>query len=431
MRIASHELVKGSAIISIGTVLGGALSYLFSILMGRMLGPGSFGDLGAITSFLMLFASFGSGVLTVSMFYTSSAESQGNERIITKIHSRFSKYLLITGGALATIGVIFREQIAETLSISDPNALGMSMFYLLFSLLIVVNRGILQGKKRFYTLTLSTIAELAIKLIIAYCLVLLGWGLFGAIVALVFSIIISYIYTWWLIRDVLASNDSKQQAETNQTLKKDIIRYASPAFFGSLFTLLIMNIDIIIVKYYFEPVLAGKYIAISIIAKIIYYITSPISTVMFPLITEQVSKGSKHYKTLFQATLLTLMFSLLFFLVFYLFQNNIITFFYGNGFAGLEFLLPKVSILVICLSLINLMSAYFMSIKQFTFLYMYSITLVFQVVYIRNNNDSIMEVLNGLQIGSALLLFSMLSYYVYSKRRQLATKVISLHGQYR
>jgi O-antigen/teichoic acid export membrane protein len=417
-----RNLLQGSFVVTVGTIIGGVISYIFSALMGRLLGPSLFGDLGAITSFLLILTAVGGAILTVTMHYSGRYYAVRNFQALKRLHGRFSKTLLITALAVIVVCVLFSPVISRFFGISDQLALVIGLVSLLFSTLIVVNRGILQGTQRFSALSFNNVGELIIKLITAVLLIKLGWALLGATTAIVVSIGIAYIISYLMIRDLLAQGEeATNQTYSEEIDRKDIVNYAWPTLLSTFFLLVVMNLDIILVKKFFEPVIAGQYVAVSTIAKIIFYVTGPISSVMFPLITEQQMKGEKHYQTLFLALVLTLITAGALLGLYYLFEQTIIVALYGDSYRSLGYLLPQSAWLVTFLALVNLMTNYFLSIRKFFFIVFYPIVIGGVLWYIITTHPTVGSVVVALQVGTSLLFSLMLVYYLVMKRRQISS----------
>lgn len=415
----SASLLKGSFIVSVGTVAGGILSYLFSVSMGRMLGPAQFGDLGAISSLLAIFTSVSASILTVVMHYSAVLRAQGGVDQIRSLQKKVTRTLIAYSLVLAVVLAIFVPLSSRIFSISDTRAVYISLIAIVFGFVAVVNRGILQGCQQFLGVAVSTVLELLSKVLIAVVLVGAGWSLFGAAIAMVFSGLVASLSSHYLVKKVLDSSEGVgEKAET--VSRGEVLSYLWPTVIATFLLLGIMNLDVILIKRYFEPDVAGQYVAISTIAKIIFYITGPISLVMFPIIAEHRSKGEKHYQVLVLSLIITALVSAVLYILYAVFQEKIVVALYGGKYGDLAHLLPAASWLVIFLSMVNLMVQYFMSIKQFSFIYFFIPVLFGSLWQIRNHHQSISGVLHNLQQATALLFLMLLVYYLITKRSQLA-----------
>ncbi len=421
-----RNLIHGSFAISFGTFVGGAISYVFSVVMGRLLGPAHFGDLGAIASFIVLITAVSGAIFTVVMHYAGQLYVKKSFTELKKLHRKISMSVLVVATALLIISFALVPWVVKIFSISDSQALYIALVAIVFSFLIVINKGVLQGTQQFWAITVVGILELAIKLAVAVVLVRAGLGLKGATTAMVVSIGSAYLVTLYMTQRLLnkpsnlAAQLPNHKSAEDVLERSDIMRYLVPTVFATLFLLVVMNLDVILVKHFFSPVDAGQYVAVSTIAKIIFYVTGPISLVMFPLITEQRTKGEKHYQTLLFSLILTIVASAILMTIYIIFQHKIIVALYGTQYGQLGYLLPQASWLVIALSLVNLMTQYFLSIRQFTFIYAYLPVIAGLMYFIFRQHDTIGHVIRLLEIGTALLFVLMLFNYLLTKRSQFS-----------
>lgn len=406
---------------SFGTIVGGVISYFFSVVMGRMLGPAKFGDLGAISSLVVLLTAVSGAVFTVVMHYSGSLYARGNIREIQKLQRKASSLLLGVSIAILAASYVFVPQVVSAFNVSDSLPVYVALASIVFSFMIVVNKGILQGTQKFWQITLAGIAELGVKLGTAVLLVGIGLGLLGATVSMVVSVVGAYLVSFLMVKKLLKDRERLKPSTQDQTklVRSDVFRYLWPTVLATIGLLIVMNLDIIFVKRFFSPDEAGQYIAVSTIAKIIFYVTGPISLVMFPLVTEQRARGEKHYQTLLLSLFLTTLISALLLVFYMLLSDKIVIALYGQDYGSLGYLLPQASWLVVALSLVNLMVQYFTSIRQFTFIYFFPPIILAVIYLVMRNHQTISEVLRYLQIGSALLFLLMLINYLLSKRLQL------------
>ncbi len=413
-----HNLVRGSVVVTLGTVLSGALAYIYSSMVGRMLGPVKFGDLGVIISLLTILTSVGTAILTVTMRYTSEFYTKNDLVGVARIHKRLARLTLYLSLILTVVCLLLSPFFGSLLAIHDRAALFIAVFTIVLSLMVIVNRGALQGIQRFPAMSFSLIGELILKLLLTYAVLRAGYGLVGVAASMLVTGMFSYWLTGYFLRDLLKAEENVTASSEGVT-RKQLWQYAWPTVITTFLLLLAMSIDVMAVKKFFSPETAGQYIAVSTIAKIIFYVTGSISTVMFPLITEQQTRGEKHYGTLIFSVLFTLLGSLILLGTYYIFQEKIVTALYGEEYRALGHLLPEVGWLVVWLALVNLLVNYFMSIKTFKFTIYFALITVAEVIALYLHHDSIEEVVRVLQIGTGLLFALMLVNYLLMKRSQI------------
>src|SRR3989344_2713208 len=76
LNIITNPLFSGSAIMIIGSNLINVLTYLYHLMMGRILGPSFYGELSALISFIGLLAIVPISLSLVIVKYVSSAKSK-------------------------------------------------------------------------------------------------------------------------------------------------------------------------------------------------------------------------------------------------------------------------------------------------------------------------------------------------------------------
>ena len=70
-------------------------------------------------------------------------------------------------------------------------------------MLLPINRGTLQGLQRFKGLSLNLVIEGTVKLFGGIILVLLGFGVYGAIISIVLAYVIPYFAGFYPLKDIL------------------------------------------------------------------------------------------------------------------------------------------------------------------------------------------------------------------------------------
>lgn len=65
-----------------------------------------------------------------------------------------------------------------------------------------------------------------------------------------------------------------------------------PASLSTVFTILWMNIDFIVARNRFDPIMAGQYAAIAVLCKAVFWFANPIATVYLPRFVKALAQGS-------------------------------------------------------------------------------------------------------------------------------------------
>ena len=412
----AKKLISMSSIVFIGTIIASVFSYLFNMMMGRLLGPVQYGEMATIMSLLTIISVAGGAVLTIAMRYSGELYNANYFDALKKLFKFLTKYLAFVGLGIFLIGLSLLKPIAHFFAIPELIPIAIAFVGTIFSLLTAVNKGYLQGLQRFLSLSAIGILETTLRLGIGLVLVLAGFGLNGAIGAIILATAIAYFVSFVPILKIFRSLKTHDGHDFKFD-KKEIIAYSWPTLVASLLLAASLNMDVIIIKHYFDPTNAGLYAAISTIAKIILYITAPIASVMFPMISERKVKGDKHYQIFLFSLVITLVAAFAILATYMIMPGRVISILYGAKYVSAFALLPEVGLFVLFYAMINLMANYYMVIKNFFFLILYVIALLAQLLVIYFWHPSILAVIRTFILFNGILFALMIGYYVYTKRQ--------------
>jgi len=285
-KIFSSELGRGAIILLVLVSFGNVLSYLFQFSMAWMLGPADYSILATITSIIAIF-----GIPTLSL-QTIIAKHTTELKVSEKIGSikgmfknltmKVSIFSFITFTLFLLISYFW---LVKYLKISFP-LLVLTGVFIFGAFLYPIAAGILQGTKRFKQLGFSFIVNGLLKLSVGVFLVLIGWKVYGAVFGFIAGILFSFFIILILIKDILKVKESQEKFSlfSNKNLF---------SFLAIMIFVLIFNIDVIFAKAFFSAEIAGKYAVISLLGKIILFVTMSVGNVMFPINSERFLKGGK------------------------------------------------------------------------------------------------------------------------------------------
>src|SRR3989344_5509030 len=161
------KLVKDNLILFIGNSLGAFFTFLFHFYMGRKLGPSEYGALGAILALIYLFTIPLNTIQTSIAKFTSEFKSKNKDKEINYLLRRSLKKLSLYG-IIGVIGfALLTPLISSYLHISIISLLILSLF-ILFALLLAINRGVLQGLQNFKGFSINLTFEGLIKLFLSF-----------------------------------------------------------------------------------------------------------------------------------------------------------------------------------------------------------------------------------------------------------------------
>lgn len=409
----SQRLVKGSAIYLGGLFIVNIANYLYSILMGRLLGPADFGEVTSLISLLVIVTVPGVAVWTLAMKFAADFAAEAEPGAIHGLLKSLTRWLGIFGG-LAVLVVIGLSQPLQTfLQLHDVRPIWVVGAAIAVTLLVQANRGILQGRQEFMAANISTILESTLKLILGILLVWLGLRVFGATLAILLALLLSYGFTFLPLRSIL-------QVRPIHVSRRSILSYSVPALLAALCFSILQNADIIVVKHFFTPNEAGLYAALSNTGKIAFYLAAPVAAVMFPLIVEQNHRQERHVGLLILTIVLSLLIALLVLAIFTLAPGLVIRLLYGTAYESVFALLPTMGVAFAALLLINVFIQYFLAVEtRLVYLGLTGLATALLVFLLWFNHPSLLVVVRTVLFGYGVALVLLVLTYLMNKRGPL------------
>ena len=120
------------------------------------------------------------------------------------------------------------------------------------------------------------IIEASIKLVMGIVFVYFGATVFGAMTGVILGGLIALLFSVAQLRDIIKAKEVAAKTD-------GLYNYARPAFFITAIVIVFYSLDVIIAKIVFPPETAGAYAIASILGKILFWGTLPISKAMLPV----------------------------------------------------------------------------------------------------------------------------------------------------
>jgi len=404
-QIINNPLFSGSAIMILGSNGASALNYIYHFVVGRMLGPAKYGELTALISLIGLFGVISLGLsLSVTKYVSSTKDIADVNNLNSWLKRKFFTFFV-----LFTVIILFLSpSIASFLNMENTGNVMLIALLFLFSFSSGINRAILQGLLKFKQIIISILLENGLKLLISVLLIILGFQVGGAVMGFV----LASIFGWFLTSYFLKSNNTKDPKKPEGLNK--IVYFTIPVMIQSLAITSFYTTDVILVKHFFSSYEAGLYASISTLGRIIFFATSPISAVMFPIISQRLSKGVRFEKIFFYSLLATVFLSGLIIIFYGLFPQLAINLLYGSAYLESAHLLGLFGIFMTLFSISSLYINYGLSLGKTKIVFFPAAAALIQVVIIWFNHQSLEEVVLISIVTASLLLLSLI---IYSKVR--------------
>lgn len=408
--VINSEFFKASFWVFLATGIMNAGNYLYHVLMGRMLGPESYGILESVISVFYIVSIPFIPLTLVIVKFISSFKGKNDTDSVSSFYSYMKKKIIIYGTIMSFFLLLLTPFISSFLHLDNHYfsiLISIGFFIGIFAVLL---KGTLQGLYNFFALFVSNTIEIFSKLAIAVLSVYLGFNALGAFFALIASFAIGLFVAIIFIRKE-KFKESRKFGEG-----KEIFKYSFPVLLTSLGLTSLFTTDIILVRNLFSAVEAGYYAALSVLGKIIFFGTFPVTIVLFPLISGR-HAGGKEYKTLLViGILITLVISAMIVSLYFLFPSIMVSLLFGSKFLSIVPHLGIFGVFIAIYSLCSVLANFYLSISK-TAIYIFVLgSAVLQVILISLFHASILQVIYMSIAASVLLLFALILYYPFAIR---------------
>lgn len=404
-KIWSNEFFRGGVFFTVSSFLINGMNYVFNFMAGRSLGPGGYGEIIALFSYL--------SITTVPIYVFSNflvqkiAEAKENNAVLAKSYEilfwRKLRRLLI-------ICLLFIPATPFIAKLTNLSAFLSFSLILLIALIAVssVYASALQGMQLFFLFSLIGVISTFIKLLGS---VLVFAGVDG-IYTIVLFIFISVVFGILMSINVFNSHIRQKKIKKQPELERGIVHLFSNRQFHLIFAssfglTLFNNIDIAFVKKFFYPVDAGIYSSWSLFAKIIFYILGPLISIVFIFFSSKQSKKTEK-RTLAVSLFFLFTIGVGSFLAYSYIPKFIIDIFFGEKFYPVIPYLAKASIFGTFYSAITLFNTFFLAKKKLiSFLTPISVLFyIFFLFLVNRNLNSIMDLNIYFSLGLFLIYFA-------------------------
>lgn len=279
--IKKNKIISGSFVMVLGSFLGSITGYLFHLIVARSLGPKDYGILDSLISLMYQLSIPLATISLVIIKYVSSFKGQGRSETISSFFWKINKKLFFLLPIALILMVFLTPLVTNFLHLSSPLFFILIFLSFLLGIFITVEKSFFQGLILFEKLTFIGILEGLFRLVLAVFLLFLGWGLMGAIFPFFLTGIFSFCLSSFLLKTVWQGKRTEPIPE-----KKEMFSFIFPAFFTNLGITLLITSDIILARHFLSAEQAGFYAALSTLGKIVFFTASPVTGVIFPMISE-------------------------------------------------------------------------------------------------------------------------------------------------
>src|SRR5215472_14552915 len=208
--------------------------------------------------------------LVCSKYVAQSGSVSDRVAIYRLLHRRAWIAGILVGAALALVST----HITHYLNLPTTEFVLILAAGIVFYVPLGARRGFMQGTYDFVPLATNFALEVIVKLIGAVVLISAGYGVKGVVVAMSASVMVAYF--------VGVPRKQHVPAHIRQTNLRAGLGEGVQAITFFIGQVVINNLDIVLVKHFFDASQAGVYAAIALVGRVVYMLSWSVVSSMFP-----------------------------------------------------------------------------------------------------------------------------------------------------
>ncbi len=349
-----RELEKSSLLLFALMMTANAGNYVFQLVAGRGLSVESYGVFNSLNSLTGVLAVVGTAVGAVCC-RNVACRAEGED--LSALLGRLLALAAAAAAGLLALAALAAPWAAGLLRLADGRMVLLCAVSGALCALAFVPAGVAQGLRRFVPYGLGGVLGVTAKVAAAALLLLLGWDVWGALLAVTVYYAVYGGSLYLFLRPVLRSG---RLARPGGALWREL----GGVLLVQLCLSLLTNGDVLLVKALFDETAAGLYASASVIGKIATYVSGAVVVSLFPLAAERQSRGQDPRGLLGKGLLYGAGLALLCAGLLAALGGWLVPLFFGEKYAGAAPLLLPVGFYVVPLSALTVLFNYQMALGR-------------------------------------------------------------------
>lgn len=401
-KLKQNDFIRNNAVFFSGSLAVAVVNYAYYPVVGRLLGTAEFGEVQALISISiqigLLFAVMAN--VTVNVVGNSSTDIESSKIVIEL--ERLTTLVAVT---IVGVALIFIEPIKGYLKFDDTLPFILIGLTLILGASTSMRNAFIRGKQAFGTLSAIGFVSAILKLLAGFILVALGFGTSGAIGGLLVASVVAWLYTRYGARKlgIRIPKTNKLALLPDMKLIRPQLPFAVLVFVVTMTTTVLFSIDVILAKYYFSEEVAGQYAGIATIGRIIFFLTASVAIVLLTSIKLSETK-QQNRKVLVRSIALTTILGGSALLAFALAPELFIKLLIGSKYLVLADLLPKLSLTLFLISILNLFFGYDIALRRWSIAIIAVAGAVITMVIMAYNHENPSAMVTSLLLGVCSIL---------------------------
>jgi O-antigen/teichoic acid export membrane protein len=269
------------AFMVLATFVANISNYGFNIIAARWLGKDDYGALAALLSIFLIFSVPTTALQAVMAKYVAIFKVEGEEARISSLLKGLVRILALIGVGLFVVFAALSGVISGFLKIDSSLPIVVLGSAIAVAGLYPIFLGSLQGYQYFGHMGTNMMFQAFARVLVGIFLIQIGWGVSGAMGASTLALAAAIVLAYFQGRSIFDIRRPPQEVNLKEIFAEFIPAMIMFAIFWSY-----TGVDVVIAKRVLSSGLAGDYACAVFMGKIILFLPTAVSMVMFPKTAE-------------------------------------------------------------------------------------------------------------------------------------------------
>jgi glycosyltransferase involved in cell wall biosynthesis/O-antigen/teichoic acid export membrane protein len=384
------------------------VALVFTVVFARLLGASGYGSLGALVAAFTILLVPGSALqATVAREVSAAAVSPAADPAAGV--RRWLGRLIIFTICVAIVAIPLRGPVAALVGVDEHQWAAAAVLPTgALWLVLCVERGALQGLRRYGAVGLSIVGEATSRLVLGLALYAVGLGVTGAFLGTTASLLALSLVLVVPLRRALEREGRPELTRTEPRFRGLLWRARAPVAAFSLIAAL-QNIDIVYVKHQAASDAAGSYAAASVAAKAVIWVAIGLGLYLLPEAVRRTKLGEDARPILMRTLAVVALVAVPMVTVYAVAGHELLAAVFGDDLTAASSALPLLGLAMSLLAWGYLSVQYLLALGRVSFVFLLALAAVVEpllLVTVGSQLTDVAAVIAGLQLVLAPAVFA-------------------------
>lgn len=284
----SAMLVKNSAIVFAALFLSSAASFIFQVMMGKTLALGDFGQLSAIIAVQGIFSVLPGGMILLYARHAAALRARENDAALRSLYGRSLKESAAAALAAGVAVAATAPWWGQWMHIESGAAALLTAALIAAYFVQAPPLAFVRGLQRFWLFAAGLGGAGALKVALAAAVIAAGINTVSNAVAV---LIVSTLLSVAVLHVALLRGMAGGAPAAHGLSRKETAAFLFSAMAGSVFPMIYLNADMILIRAVMTDEVSGHYGAFTVMGKAVLQLGQVVGIALFPAVVAGAAGG--------------------------------------------------------------------------------------------------------------------------------------------